>query len=386
MKTQLLRTPETPCYVIDEAALTCSLRSFATAMSELFPHSVAALSVKTNPLPHLLTRACEMGYLAEVVSADEYELALRCGFAKNRIVYNGPLKSRDTFLDAIEHGALVNLETFREVGWLASLDHRRVHPVGVRLNVNVSAISPDDQNHDEDVSRFGFSAESGELDAVLAAIGEMPHVRFERLHLHRNSRTRSRRFYERLLDYALGLMQARGITLRQIDVGGGFHSMLPAHPTHRQYAETLARVVTRYQPIDTLTLITEPGNAVVNTSFTFVTQVIDVKHHDGACFVTVDGSRIDVDPLFRRNDHTMRIVSSGGTAPVVERQIVGGCTCLEFDRLMELRHQPALRPGDRLALSHAGAYTLTLTPLFTRHWPAVYSYYNGQLTRVSNRY
>lgn len=386
MKTDILQTIDTPCYVIDEANLDQSLNGFATALLNQFPNGIASLSVKTNSLPFLLMKAREFGYYAEVVSADEYELALKCGFAKDHIIYNGPLKTRESFIDAIEHGALVNIESFREVEWLAGLDHEKTYSVGVRMNVNITQISPEDQNHDDDNSRFGFSVESSDFDSVLKTLAGMPHVRFERLHIHRTSRTRSLKFYEHLLDYAMQQMSSRGITLKHLDVGGGYFGMMPAKPTYSEYVQTMASTIAKYQPIDSLTLIIEPGNAVVASSFSFVTQVIDVKHHDGANYVTIDGSRIDVDPLFHKCDYFKRIIYSNPTSPVVEKQIIGGCTCLEFDRLMELHNQPSLQAGDRIVIDRVGAYTLCFTPLFIRYWPAVYSLNNDKLVMVRDKW
>ena len=60
------------------------------------------------------------GY-AEVVSYDEYNLVLKCGFDKSHIIYNGPMKDKASFIDALENGAIVNIETKRELDWLLEL-------------------------------------------------------------------------------------------------------------------------------------------------------------------------------------------------------------------------------------------------------------------------
>ena len=372
----------TPCFVFDVDRFEADLRRFVAAMRSQLPHCVAALSVKTNPLPLALEVARNAGWHAEVVSADEWMLARQCGFAPRDIVYNGPMKSRDTFLEAVAGGAVVNIETLREVRWLAQLDTSCHYTVGVRLNVNVSQLSPDDQTTHADDSRFGFAHETGELADVLMAIGQMPHVRVNRLHIHRTTRTRSVRFYRRLVEYALQLAAEHHIQLEQIDIGGGFHQMLPGKPSYNDYARAVAEVIAQHDAGNTIGVIAEPGNAVLAQAFTFVTEVIDVKHHDGANYVTIDGSRFDVDPLFRRNDLPLRLLCAHPSPPQVVRQVLCGCTCLEQDRLMELAEAPLLQPGDRIAIERAGAYTMTLTPLFSRHWPAVYASRNQQLTLV----
>lgn len=386
MKTDIYKTLETPCFVIDEGDLEKSLERFSATLKEQFPQSIPSLSVKTNSLPYLLRVAREHGYYAEVVSVDEYELALRCGFDKSHIVYNGPMKSRETFLDAMEHGALVNIETCREIGWLASLDKSKTYTVGIRMNVNISKISPEDENHEDDNSRFGFSAESGNLAAAVQTIQEMPHICLNRLHIHRTSRTRSLRFYERLIDYALTQAEHHHLNLDHLDIGGGYYGMMPGKPAYHDYTATFKKAIERHRPADSLTVIIEPGNAIVASCFSFVTQVIDVKHHDNANYVTIDGSRIDVDPLFHKTDYFKQFIFVGDDEKIVPKQVIGGCTCLEFDRLMELHDHRALRSGDRIVIDRVGAYTLCFTPLFIRYWPAVYAMRDGKCKLVRERW
>lgn len=93
----------TPCFVLDEKELKDCVSQFQLALSKQFAHSVVGYSVKTNALPYCLKVAKENGCFAEVVSFQEYELALEIGFDKRHIIYNGPLKSKETFLDAIKH-------------------------------------------------------------------------------------------------------------------------------------------------------------------------------------------------------------------------------------------------------------------------------------------
>ena len=61
-------------------------------------------SFKTNALPWLLSYMRERGVWAEVVSDTEYELALAMGYEPDRIVYNGPIKSRDRLWAALVQG------------------------------------------------------------------------------------------------------------------------------------------------------------------------------------------------------------------------------------------------------------------------------------------
>ena len=384
---KLVKLVKTPCFIIDEDELNRSLDGFAFALVNHFSNYIPSISVKTNSLPFLLKKAKEHGYYAEVVSADEYELALKCGYAKNHIIYNGPLKSRDTFIDAIMNDSLVNIETFRELRWLEELDKGdKEISVGFRMNVNISQISPADQNHENDNSRFGFSVESSEFDKALSMIENLPNVTFNRLHIHRTSKTRSLNFYTNLIEYALGQIQSRGIKLDFLDIGGGYFGIMPGRPSYEEYAQVFEEAISKYQNTNDLTIIIEPGNAVVASAFSFVTSVIDVKHHDDANYVTIDGSRLDVDPLFHKTDYFKQVIYSNPNNTVVEKQIIGGCTCLENDILMEIDKRPALCEGDIIHIDRVGAYTLCFTPLFIRYWPIVYTLRNNTIDIVRKKW
>lgn len=141
---QSLLQLQTPCFVVEQEEMERSVVGFRNALNRRFERSIVGYSVKTCSLPWCLREAARLGCYAEVVSSDEYELALLCGVSKNRIVYNGPMKSEQTFIDALLHGAIVNIETHRELQWLSKLPKDAIFDVGVRLNIDISAVSPKD--------------------------------------------------------------------------------------------------------------------------------------------------------------------------------------------------------------------------------------------------
>ena len=93
------RIIETPAYIVKKDILDESITSFNDALNKYFTHNILSYSLKTNSLPYILKSIKKYGGYAEVVSHDEYELARLAGFSIDKIVYNGPLKSKSTFLD-----------------------------------------------------------------------------------------------------------------------------------------------------------------------------------------------------------------------------------------------------------------------------------------------
>ena len=362
---------KTPCFVLDGDELRRSVEGFQIALSSKFKKSIVGYSVKTNSVPYCMNNAKQLGCYAEVVSNDEYDLALQCGFDKNKIVYNGPMKSKDTFLDAIQNGAFVNIETHRELEWLKELPDKRTFEIGIRLNVNISRVSPEDADGENDNSRFGFSDETDEFEKALDVIGKLSNVKLSGLHIHRTSHSRSVNFYRNSIKYACETIKKYRLQLDYLDVGGGYFGIFPNKPTYQNYADAFKEVLSSYD-MDNLCVIVEPGNALVASCFSFVSEVIEVKHVEAnRWFITTDGSRNDIDPFFRKSSYLSEIISDD-TGEIVEEQVISGCTCLEYDRLFTLSNQPLLKIGDRILYRNVGAYTMCLSPLFIRYFPLIY--------------
>lgn len=364
----------TPCFILNEDTFIKSLTDFKAALDRHFKRNIVGVSVKTNSMPYLLRLAKDQGCFAEVVSYDEYNLAMLCGYDKNKIIYNGPLKSEETFKEALINGAIVNIETKRELDWLEMLPENREYKVGIRINVNVSQVSREDTDKENDNSRFGFSEADGELAAAVNRIKSMNNVRLTGVHLHRTTKTRSVSFYRNLVSYAAGLIRKHEMELDYIDVGGGYYGTLPGKPSYADYADTIAEVLNA-NGLGQLCVIVEPGSSIMASAFDYMMEVIDHKTVGGDYIVTTNGSCNDVDPFFNQRKFVKtEVLYRSGQRKNMVKQIVGGCTCLEFDRMMEIEHSPQIQPSDRIHLKNTGAYTMCLSPLFIRFYPYIYVY------------
>lgn len=363
----------TPCFIFDEEEFKRGIAGFRDALKSRFDRVDIGYSVKTNSLPYTVREAGKLGCMAEVVSHDEYELARLCGFNRDAIIYNGPMKSKESCLDALDGGAILNMETKRELEWLRELPADRKFKIGLRLNINISHVSPEDADGEDDNSRFGFSEESGEFADALACIRDFPNLMLAGLHIHRTAHSRSPGFYERSVAYAAGVIRKYGLKLDYLDIGGGYFGIFPGKSTFADYADAIYRPLAQ-AGLAGLRVIVEPGNALTAAPFKFLTEVIDVKRVDAKTrFVTTDGSRNDIDPFFKKTDYLKEIFPLDADRPREQLQVIGGCTCLEYDRLFTLIDKPRLEVGDRILYNNVGAYTMTLSPQFIRLWPRVYA-------------
>lgn len=382
---------ETPCYIIHENELKQGIALLKTALEENWGNYIAGYSFKTNALPWALMQMKAAGFYAEVVSEDEYELARYLGFT--RIIYNGPVKGKGSFLDALKSGAIVNLDAKRELDWLEESGLLDVK-AGLRVNFDLESMCPGETSSGADGGRFGFSYETGELEAAMKRLEGMG-VKLSGLHLHASSRTRSVAIYRALARMACKLKQEYALTLDYIDIGGGYFGGMENKPKFPDYMKAVREELSAAFSPEETTLIVEPGTSLITPPIEYVTTVVDSKDTYTGRFVVTDGSRSDIDPLHGKSSYFHKILyreppeKGCGISPdvpakrkLLEKQVICGFTCMENDRLFTAEGQAELCPGDRITYQKVGGYTMCLTPLFIRYFPAVYAEAEGRYTCV----
>lgn len=379
--------PPTPAFVIDVPVLEDFVERFQRALDTHWPNSILSYSFKTNSLPWLIAFMRERGVWAEVVSDTEYELGLALGYTPDRIVYNGPIKSRDRLRTALREGSVINLDAKREVAWTAEFAREMPElelTVGLRVNWDLEAYCPGESTTGTEGSRFGFNAENGELDQMITQL-ESAGVRVAGLHMHRNSRTQSLGVYRASAMVAADLIQSRDLVLDWIDIGGGFFGSVDGSPTFDDYVSVIKEVLDPVIDIDKTCLIVEPGGSLVAVPVEFHAGVLDVKDVGASRFVVTDASRTNIDPLFRRRRPFETSLEAEST-DILSGQIISGFTCMEDDRLSNLHNAPALAVGDRIVFHKVGGYTMSYQSMFIEYLPAVYVRTTDTLTQVRRKW
>ena len=378
--------PPTPAFVIDEAALGALVTRFQKALAQHWPNSVMSYSVKTNSLPWLLCYMKQRGIWAEVVSDSEYKLARALGFAPERIVYNGPVKSRALLRSALCNGSLTNLDSGREVRWAAELAREKPDldvRVGLRVNWDLERLCPGESTVGDKASRFGFDFENGTLGGAIDELTEAG-VRVAGLHMHRNSRTSSPKVFQASAAVASDIISTLGLDLDWLDIGGGFFGSLNDTELFDQYISSIRSTLSGVVDPAQIRLVIEPGGSVIAAPVELHAKVLDVKDIGRQRFVITDTSRVDLDPLFRKTT-PFDICAEAAVQQIHPEQVIAGFTCMEDDRLMVLTDYPTLSEGDRIVFRRVGAYTMAYGSSFIEYPPAVYLRRNDGLLLLIRR-
>jgi diaminopimelate decarboxylase len=358
----LARAHGTPLYVYSRAAMRNAVAGYQRALHGR-PHLVC-YAMKANPSLAVLQTFAQAGCGFDIVSGGELERVLAAGGDAGKTVFSGVGKTRAEMRRALQAGVkCFNVESEAELDTLDDVARALATraPVSLRVNPDVDAGTHPYISTGLKGNKFGIAHERA-LAAYRHAAA-LPGLRVTGIDCHIGSQITDTGPYLDALDRLLDLVEAldaEGITLRHIDLGGGLGIRYDDEqpPAADVLVAALAeRIAARGH--GARELILEPGRSLVGNAGVLVTEVLVLKEGAAKNFCIVDAAMNDllrpamyqawmrVEPLRPRSD-----------APVRTWDIVGP-VCESGDWLARDRAL-ALAPGDRLAVLSAGAYGMAM--------------------------
>jgi diaminopimelate decarboxylase len=370
----LVRRFGSPLCVILEPLIRDRYQRLYGALNEEGVPAQIAYSVKTNYLTAVCRVFEQEGAFAEIVSGVEHVIVGRAGFPDDRIVFNGPYKTRDE-LAALAGRGRINVESLSELDVLESIGRERdaVLSAGLRINLPIGVVP---------WSRFGFSLSEGEAREAVEHIKRLPHIRLGGLHTHIGTNlTNLEAFAEatRLMCECAHSLISEGEEIEYLDLGGGFAAPrsrlldIPEEswsvPALEDYGRTISTVFRRYFPSEPAPLLfVEPGRAMVSESGVVLTTVVSKRNVGGRLSVVLDGG-INIVPSAQGIKHEVRNLSrTDGPAVPVD---VYGPMCMQVDTLGAGVALVEPQTGDVLGVFDTGAYDFAHSIQFIRLRPAV---------------
>ncbi|MDA3823576.1 MAG: alanine racemase, partial [Bacteroidales bacterium] len=283
----LLTEYGSPLYVLSEKTIRETFREAESAFKTRYPKVQFAWSYKTNYMNAVCRVFHQEGSWAEVVSGFEYEKAIANGVPGNKIIFNGPDKSRDDLSLAIKNGSLIHIDHFDELYEILELTEKSEEKAKVAIRINMdTGIYPQ-------WDRFGFNYENGEAWAAVNKIMPAPNVELIGLHTHIGTYIMTPAIYgvatAKLADLALRIDRKFDHQIKYIDLGGGFASKntlkgayLPGSdtcPTFDDYAQAItdALINSDIKHDKMPTLFLETGRALIDDAGSLAGTVIANK-------------------------------------------------------------------------------------------------------------
>lgn len=353
----------TPCSVLVED----EVRRRARELRHELPDVEVAFAGKALPCRAVYDLCAQEGLSLDVCSAGELAMARYAGVPGDRILVHGNVKTPEDLKAALAARAgRIVVDSADEIDQLAAVAPRG-QDVLVRVTPGVDGHTHRALATGVEDQKFGFSLASG---AALDAVGRVldrPGLRLAGLHCHLGSQVRAVPAYEEAVRRMVGLFGAvrdrYGVTLGQLDLGGGFAVpyQVGEEPFDLAGFARRVRVALHYECAELRLpvphVVVEPGRWLVATAGVTLYRVVTVKHGATRTFVAVDGGMSDNPrPALYGARYSVRLVGRHTRAARGPVTVVGR-HCEAGDVLAEDVPLPSdVHAGDLLAVPVTGAY------------------------------
>lgn len=382
---QLAKTYGTPLYVYSQTALTQAFNAYQQAFSKNQP--LICYAVKANGNLSVLKHFASLGSGFDIVSGGELARVLAAGGDASKVIFSGVGKSVTEIQDALSAGVLCfNVESLPELDRINAVAAQMgvKAPISLRINPDVDAQTHPYISTGLKENKFGIAF----VDALQAYrhAASLDNLQIVGIDCHIGSQLIDLSPLTEALERLLVLvdqLEAEGIVLKHIDIGGGVGIVYKdeAQPDLQAYADSVARLL-EGRPQH---LVMEPGRSLVGNAGVLLTTVEFVKQGETKNFVIVDAAMNDLmRPALYQAYHEVVAIEPRDDVATVLADVVGPI-CETGDFLAQNR-QLAVVEGDVLAIQSAGAYASSMASNYnSRGKAAEVLVHEGQATLVRRR-
>lgn len=372
-----------PCYIYEKSEIDANCIKLQNAI----PNVQFLYSIKANPFGPVVSTIASHRFGADAASPGEVIKAESAGIPPERVYYSAPGKT----VDAIEKAwgkCIFIADSFSELAVLNECAEKRgmILSVGIRVN---PLFSMDGQNPLQ--SKFGIDEELLESSMPYYA-----NLKVSGIHIHLKSQILDADtlclYYERCYALAERLAKKHGWDIRFINFGSGigtvYDECLEKPLNLEKIALTLEGISKQSRTLDSGTeFILETGRFLVSGAGTYFTKIVDRKVSRGKTYLIVENA---VNGFLRPEISQLLRLSSGsypadglepfytsekqcsftipGRKGTEEKVDIVGNLCTAVDVMARDISLPPGEIGDIIAVSNAGSYGYSLSPLlFSGH-------------------
>ena len=344
-------------YIFSPSEVELAFKTIKNVFSHYTEEILIAYAFKANYISEVCHEIRRLGAWAEVCNQIEFEEAIKAEIPNNRIIYNGPGKTRRNIERPLLGGSIVNVDSLEELEDVTSIVDNNLQceiKVGIRCSLQT----------DRGIgSRFGVFIDQNFINKLKNILEKNKNIKITCLHCHIKGRKAHdwHQKIEEMMKY-YNMFFLNGLTVKYIDLGGG----LPIDNIKEMECIAMDMINTIgnkcYEGIPLPSVILEPGAEIVASSMCLVSKVIRTKKYESGCYAVIHASRFHIDPMKRRKDVSCTIVSKNEHIMNESESIIVGDTCLEDDIFVSTDCN--LQIGDYLIFHDLGAYVFNLVPQF----------------------
>ena len=343
---ELAREFGTPAYVYAEDDMRERARMTVGAFARRTQDFEVLYASKAFPCTAALRLFAEAGLSCDVASGGELHLALRGGFAPERIYMHGNNKSESELEMALQAGVgHIVVDSFDEIDRLERLASGARQRVLIRVTPGIDTDTHDHIRTGQEDSKFGIPMpQVGQAIERCAQAG----LELRGLHAHIGSQVYALDVYEALADVLAGIGD-----LPLLNLGGGFgiaYTRAERPPSADDYAEAMLR-----RAPAGVRVLCEPGRSLVGNAGISLYTVGTVKEIPGVrTYVSVDGGMADnIRPMLYGAVYEADLAERLGDSTPCR---IAGMHCESGDVLVREAALEHPRPGDVLVIPATGAY------------------------------
>ena len=345
----------TPCFVYSQSSIEEAYAQFADALKGR--DARVCYSVKANSNLAVLALLARLGAGFDIVSGGELARVIAAGGDPRKTLLSGVGKSEPEIRFALEQGiGCINVESESELNRVQAVAGKmgKRAPIALRVNPDIDAGTHPYISTGLRETKFGVA--HSEAERLYDKANEMKSLELIGIGCHIGSLLQDSAPFvaaaERLL-VLVDRLEAAGIRLKHIDVGGGIgirYKDEAPQPPAAFVSGILASLGKRPHQV-----IFDPGRSIVGNAGVLLTRVEYVKPR----FLVVDAAMNDlIRPALYGAWHEVKAVKES-TAPEAVYDIVGP-VCESADFLAKDRRVAAAE-GDLLAIMSCGAYAMAMS-------------------------
>lgn len=398
---QLAQQYQTPLYVMDEAVIRESCRSYHRVMEEAYHgNGMICYASKAFSCKEIYRIVREEGLGTDVVSGGELYTALQAGMPAEKIVFHGNSKTYAELEYAVREdvGRIVadHLTELAMLNEIAAVQGKTVS-VMLRVKPGIDAHTHDFVQTGKIDSKFGFALETGEALEAVKACGTYSNLKLLGLHCHIGSQIFDTAPFAEAGRVMVRFMQRiradLGIVLPELNLGGGPGIKYVQNDDPRPFGEIVNDIIWAVretcaaldypQPY----LLFEPGRSIVGASGLTLYRVAAVKTIPNVrTYVLVDGGMCDNPRYALYQSQYEALCANHAAAPKDAVVTIGGKCCESGDLIGEHMPLQTVVAGDILAVLATGAYNYSMSSNYNRNpRPAVVMIRDGEAREIIRR-
>lgn len=390
----------TPIYIMDYDYLNKNIDEYKNNfISKDFDTEVlyASKALSCIGIYQILNKA---GLSVDVVSGGELYTAYKAGFPMNRVYFHGNNKTVDELTQALslKVGCIVldNEIEYKLLSELCTKSNKK-QKVLLRVNPGIEAHTHEYIQTSKNNSKFGVSIFEKQTDNLIKEINEDQNLEFRGLHCHIGSQIFDNKSFEKaaleMLNYIVDLKNRLGISVKDLNLGGGFGIYYSEGDTSQSIETTMKDLIKAVENILTEKeirlekLIIEPGRSIVGNAGTTLYKIGGIKNTFGGIkYIFVDGGMTDNPRPALYQAQYEAVIANKVNGDKKEMVSVAGKCCESGDVLIKNIELEEASSGDFLAVFATGAYNYSMASNYNRiQKPAVVLVKDGNIIDLIER-